>query len=116
MTEIELSHEEFHGFGLFRTRPWGSMFGPGWDGPDHLKQPRGFRDVNGKMARLGKLLLEGYPNRKINETMGTDRQTIRRFRKILVYLRGEIYCGCGRPTNHVASCGSRRNYTKGRKT
>lgn len=113
-TPLPLTSEELKGFGLFKTRPWGSMFGPKWDGPDHLKLPRGLREKNERLKTIAKLLLEGKSRSYINKTTGLSSYTTKNLRKILVHYHGEIYCGCGLPSNHADGCFHRttRVYTR----
>lgn len=86
------------------------VFGPDWDGPKELKSPFGF-EWNPTFEERCRLLLSGLTTSEVIRqaggncvTSGGTRLRLRLLRKILVYSFGEIFCACGRQSDHMGHC------------
>lgn len=85
------------------------LFGPKWEGPIELRSKKGFLLKKEKLEEIGKYLLQGKTAHEIFRLVNVSRLTIQKLRKIIIYLSGEIYCGCGKPSNHKGMCGKRKH-------
>lgn len=95
---IPLDSNDWSGFSFDVRRP--CLFGKDYD--ERLSRKRGFHQQG--LGNLGKYLMEGMDISKAAELAGTSRERARSFRRVLVTLNGEIYCPCGKQSNHVGVC------------
>jgi hypothetical protein len=104
-----LTFDELSGFSRSGNKKIsGYLFGKNWEGPRELRGKYGLRAGDDRLKIIGKSLLEGVSISKIFKTTGYSARTVRHLRKILVHQFGEIYCKCGKPSNHSAACSWKR--------
>lgn len=80
-----------------------TYFGPDSDGPVRL--PRGMFGKRGQLEKMGRLIAQGWSNRRIASVVGGSKITVLKLRRVLeITLGKEFECQCGKPARHQGFC------------
>lgn len=96
------------GYSIQQERILSTFFGPEYEGAALFGFKRGMYGKNGKLQRMGELIVSGKSIREVSRMVGVSKNTVIKLRKVLEIIAGkEFLCECGRPVRHQGWCAHR---------